>query len=244
MRRLLVLTFAVLLALPAAAHAAPAASVAVLACTTALAPSERSATFEARVRKRESSARMQVRFRLEMREPGGAWRPLAAEGFDRWLTSRAGVRRYSYAKTVQNLTAPASYRTVVRFRWLDRRGRLLLRASRTSKVCRQPDLRADLVADGVSRGARGAAGAAALSRVRAQRRAHRRGPVRGRASWPARRRRRPARWPGLGIAERTVVSFLAPACAAGEPLTVTLDPGAAVDERDELHNVLVVPCPG
>ena len=153
------------------------------------------------------------------------------------------MRRYSYAKTVQNLTAPASYRTVVRFRWLDRRGRLLLRASRTSKVCRQPDLRADLVADGVS--------VEPVAR-----------PALRRYRVPVRNTGRTVAGPfavgfvagtappqtgtvaGLGIAERTVVSFLAPACTAGEPLTVTLDPGAAVDERDELDNMLVVPCPG
>ena len=38
------------------------------------------------------------------------------------------------------------------------------------------------------------------------------------------------------------VAFTAPACAAGEELEVTVDPGDVLDEADE-DNVLVVPCP-
>ena len=47
---------------------------------------------------------------------------------------------------MQNLSAPAAYRTVVRFRWLDADGAVLARSRATSRVCRQPDLRPDLAA--------------------------------------------------------------------------------------------------
>ena len=142
MRRVLLISALLLLGSPAAAAAE---SVKLLACDDALEPQQRAATFEARVRPAYGSERMQVRFSLQVREvePPG-WRRVVAEGFDQWLTSAPGVRRYSYAKTVQNLSAPAAYRTVVRFRWLDADGSVLARSRRTSRVCRQADLRPDL----------------------------------------------------------------------------------------------------
>ena len=91
------------------------------------------------------SDRMQVRFTLQVREGAlPAWRRVVAPGLDEWLTSAPGVSRYSYAKTVQNLSAPAAYRTVVRFRWLDAGGAVLARSRATSRACRQPDMRPDL----------------------------------------------------------------------------------------------------
>jgi len=56
------------------------------------------------------------------------------------------VSRYSYSKTVLNLSAPADYRTTVRFRWLDAGGAAIKRERVTSRVCRQPDMHPDLTA--------------------------------------------------------------------------------------------------
>ena len=107
MRRALLIAF-LLLAFPAAAQAE---SVKVAACAPSLDPLARSATFEARTRA-YGRDRIQVRFTLQVREDAlSGWRRVAAPGFDTWLTSDAGVRRYSYAKTVENLAAPAAYRT-------------------------------------------------------------------------------------------------------------------------------------
>jgi hypothetical protein len=55
------------------------------------------------------------------------------------------VRRYTYAKTVRSLLAPASYRATVRFRWLDADGQVLDQDDAVSAVCIQDDLRPDLV---------------------------------------------------------------------------------------------------
>ena len=234
MRRAL-MTLVLLLAWPAAADAA---SVKVDECVSALDAAERSATFEARVRAARGSDRMQVRFTLQVRDDasGMRWRKLAPPGFDEWLTSAAGVRKYTYARTIQNLAAPASYRTVVRFRWLDADG-LVLKSSRdTSASCRQPDLRPDLealrleVAPGpdartrtytavVRNAGRSAAGPFDVALDDAVE------PV-----------------PGLEPGERRSITFTAPACAPGATQTLALDPGAAVVERDEGDNVLVTPC--
>ena len=84
--------------------------------------------------------------RLQARDEGmRTWRRVDAAGFDTWLTSLEGVRRYTYAKTVINLSAPAAYRTVVRFRWLDADGEVVKSSRVTSENCRQPDMRPDLV---------------------------------------------------------------------------------------------------
>jgi CARDB len=232
MRRAL-LPLALLLIWPAAADAA---TVKVVNCVPALDPVARSATFEARLRASRGSDRMQVRFTLQVRDDGTAmrWRKVVAPGFEQWLTSAAGVRKYSYSRTIQNLTAPASYRTIVRFRWLDEDG-LVLRSTRaTSSACRQPDMRPDLepvrveTAPGpdadtrtyrvtVRNGGRTAAGAFdvalgdAVQRVTA-----------------------------LAAGAQQVVTFTGPPCTADTRLTV--DPADAVDERDEDDNVLVAPC--
>ena len=126
------------------------ASVRLVACTTALQAPDRAATFEARMRAKANSVRMRVRFTLQSRQPGGPWGRVAAEGLDTWIDSRAHVRRYSYAKTVRNLAAPATYRTVVRFRWLDAHGRVLRRTRHVSALCRQPDLRPNLEPESVT----------------------------------------------------------------------------------------------
>jgi hypothetical protein len=133
MRRTLLICALILCAFPAAASAA---SVKLVEC----APQARMAMFEARLGARSGSERMQVRFTLLVRNAAlHEWRRVAADGLDAWLTSAADVGRYSYAKTVQNLSAPAAYRMVVRFRWLDADRALLARARATSRSCRLPE---------------------------------------------------------------------------------------------------------
>ncbi len=232
MRRAL-LPLALLLAWPAAADAA---SVKVVDCTPALDPAARSATFDARVRASRESDRMQLRFTLQLRDQGigTRWRKVIAPGFDEWLTSASGVRRYSYTRTIQNLTAPAAYRTIVRFRWLDEDG-LVLRSTRaTSAQCRQPDMRADLVPLRLDVAP---------------------GPEAGTYRYRAvvRNAGRTAAGPfdvafgdaaehvtGLEPGEEQTVTFVEPACTAQTLHTV--DPYELVDERDEDDNVLVPAC--
>jgi CARDB len=233
MRRALLLSLLILCGFPAAASAE---SVKLLACVPALEGKDRAATFEARVRPARGSERMQVRFTLQVdKDLLGGWRRVAAAGLDEWLTSDPGVIRYSYAKTVQNLSAPAAYRMVVRFRWLDDEGEVLARSRVTSRVCRQPDMRPDLAAERIEavegghavtlrNAGRSAAGAFAVTlRVGDE-------------------QLQPLTVPGLAAGERTVLTFAGPACARGAALTATVDAEQAVDERDEDDDVLVATC--
>jgi len=241
MRRLLLTCLLIPLVFPSGA---PAANAKLIACVPATSAQERSATFEARAQRVRGGERIQVRFTLQVRDatqPG--WRRVVAAGLDEWLTSDPGVRRYLYAKTVQNLSAPAAYRTLVRFRWLDSRGAVRARSRATSRVCQQPDLRPDLTATRIDVVAPLLVNEQALYNVTL----HNGGRT---ASGPFSVSLRagehvlePVTVPSVAARERRVVTLIGPPCAGGSPLTVTVDADLAVDERDEGDNVLAAPCP-
>jgi CARDB len=241
MRRALILGLLTSCLFPASAGAAPA-SVRLLECVPALAAQDRTAVFEARVRPARASERMQVRFTLQVREGGLAvWRRVVAAGLDEWLTSAAGVSRYSHAKSVRNLSAPAAYRMVVRFRWLDPGGAVVARSRATSRPCRQPDMRPDLSATGVEPTAPpepGRRGYAVTVRNGGRSAA---GPF-SVALRAGGEQLAPLAVPGLEPGESRVLTFAGPPCAAGLPPVVAVDADAVVDERDEDDNVLVAAC--
>jgi hypothetical protein len=211
-----------------------AAAVKLAECVPALEAQDRSATFEARMRALSGSERMQLRFTLQVSEgvlPG--WRRVAAPGLDQWLGSAPGVSRYSYSKTVLNLSAPAEYRTVVRFRWLDSAGETLKRARVTSRACRQPDMRPDLTPTRIERAAGGGYAVTLHNEGRTDA-----GPFALVLSTGE-----SLDLPGLEAGEERVVTLPgAPLCAPGEPLAATADATDAVDERDEADNSLATAC--
>ena len=232
---LLIATLALLTAAPAAI-AAPA-KARLTACEPALDQAQRTATFAGDVRTIPGASRLQVKFVLQARtEDEPEWAPVAAPGFGTWNSSAPGIGRYVYTKTVENLLAPAAYRAVVRFRWLTATGRTLLRARRTSRVCRQPDLRPDLLVERIDRAdggyevtivnaGRSAAGAFAVTIEIA-------GQVHAFADVA-----------GVGARERVHLRGQAPACQEGSDVIVRVDPGQVVDEADEDANALSRPCP-
>jgi hypothetical protein len=245
MRRI-VITAALLVAAlaPATASAAPAGAAKLVGCQSALDPAGRLAAFEGRMRTARGAARLQMRFTLQARSTERPrWHSLPAAGFGRWLTSDPGVGRYVYTKRVVALDAPASYRTIVRFRWLASDGRRLAGDRATSPVCRQHDLRANLRPLGIE--ARpGADAEHARYVVPVANRGHTdAGPfdvvvsVEGTTLTPARA-------PELAAGETALVEVEGPPCADGQMLTVDVDPTGAVDERSEADNRLSVACPG
>lgn len=138
-----------MLALAAAtlALAAPANAV-LLECERGDAPA---AEFEARMATLSGTTAMQMRFTLQASTPTRpVYRRVAAPGFGTWTTSDPGTTRYVYTRRVEHLVGPASYRVVVRFRWLGADGVPIARARRTSRVCRQPDNRPNLVVEDLS----------------------------------------------------------------------------------------------
>jgi len=216
---------------PGAQAAAPLGKAALVSCDRAA----REAVFEGRVTAYRK-LRMQMRFTLQASTPDEPkWRAIDAPGFGEWISAPAGVVRYTYDKTVQELFAPAGYRAVLNFRWRDARGRTIRAERAVSPVCRQPDSRPDLVlrsvrpdpagyvAVVVNRGKR-AAGPFDVSFLRD-------GMVVGSASVF-----------GLAPGQAVDVFLPGPRCTPGERLEALVDPGAAVDEANEENDALAVTC--
>lgn len=227
-----------MLAFAAPAGADPSTSKArMTACETALDQEERSATFSGDIRAIPGATRLQVKFVLQSQgadDPG--WETVTAPGFGTWNTSAAGIGRYVYSKTVENLLAPAGYRAMVHFRWLTAAGRTLARARRTTRVCRQPDLRPDLLperlirtADGyevtVANDGRSAAESFTIT-LEIGGQVHQFGYV-----------------DLLGPRSRTRISGTAPPCEPGQMVIVQVDADGAVDEAEEEENAIAVACP-
>jgi len=245
MRRLVMTAaLACALAAPATASAAPAGSARLLSCESALDPADRAAVFEGRMRRVRGATRLLMRFTLQSRtRDQSSWHALAAPGFGRWLGSDPGVGRYVYTKRVIALIAPASYRTIVRFRWLGPDGRRLASGRSISPTCRQLDLRPDVHPLGIE--ARAGADAAHARYVvpvvnRGKRVA---GPfdvvvtVDGTTLSPVRIQE-------LAPGEQAQAEVEGPPCTPGSTLTVDVDPTGAVDERAEADNRLTATCPG
>jgi hypothetical protein len=245
MRGIVITTALLALALAAPAGAAAATgSARLLACESALDPGDRHVAFEGRMRTVRRASRLQMRFTLQSRaKRQGRWRAVPAPGFGRWLTSDPGVGRYVYTKRVVALLAPATYRTIVRFRWLGPDGRRVAADRATSPSCRQADLRPDLRPLGIE-AQPGADAEHARYLVPVENRGRTAaGPfdvvvsVEGSTLTPARA-------PELEAGESALVEVEGPPCAEGAILTVDVDPTGAVDERAEADNRLSLPCPG
>ena len=67
-----------------------------------------------------------------------AFHTITAPGLGVWRASEVNVKVYKYVKQVTNLHSPASYRALVRFRWLSARGHLLRHVERLTPRCLQP----------------------------------------------------------------------------------------------------------
>jgi hypothetical protein len=244
--RIVMSTVLVALLLPGAAGAAVpkyARGVALTDCERGSGDQGGAAVFEARMRALPRTARMQLRYTLQVRTPDrNRYTALSAPGFGTWLGPSAGTSRYVYTKRVENLLAPGSYRVKVRFRWLNTSGTVIRHAKVTSAACRQPDPRPDLSVRSlgvqtttdparfryvafVRNTGRTAAAPSALELTVA-------GTLLGSASVDE-----------LAPGEGMLVSLEGPACSTGDVVEAEADADEAVDERDEDDNRLSRTCP-
>jgi hypothetical protein len=121
--------------------AAPSYSASVEQCATSTVQAERSVTFTAQMSATVDTQKMGVRFELQQRMRGESeFHAVLAPGLNVWHSSEAGVQIYKYVKQVTNLDAPAVYRAVVHFRWLNDKARVLKRAESRTTRCAQPAL--------------------------------------------------------------------------------------------------------
>lgn len=245
-RRSLIPLALIAAALPAAAANATllrSTKVRLVACETALSQSNRFAVFEGEMRSIAGASRMQVRLQLQARTPDRVgWTRVPAPGFSVWNSASSGVRKFVYTKRVENLFAPAEYRVVVKYRWLNGSGEVVRSDERRTPVCDEPDLRPNLeplsidVEPGSNRDTRtylvpvingGETDAASFSITLT---------VNGQAQ-PV------ARVSGLPAGVRTMLALEAPACTQGSTLTADVDTNGVVDEADEADNKFTATCP-
>jgi hypothetical protein len=229
MLRAALIATALALAFPAAAAAAGPASVALIACQ----PRDRAAEFEARMDKVAGSARMKLRFALEARKPGKTWRRVAAPELGSWRTADPATTRFISSRRVTALVGPAAYRALVRFRWVDARGRTVASALAHSRPCHQPDHRPNLKLQALS-----VEGGDAYAVLVANTGRSASGPfdlvVGGLATIAV---------GSLEPGADTLVELEGPRCPRGAPVTATADPLDLIDERNEADNALTRACP-
>jgi hypothetical protein len=215
--------------------AAQPASAAMLSCERGEEPA---AEFEARMSTVPGTARMQMRVTLQVSTPiKPGYRRVSAPSFGVWTTSDPGTTRYVYTRRVEDLVGPARYRVQVRFRWLDEAGDVIARARRTSRACRQPDLRPNLEVEDVTiertgdpRTRRYVALVSNTGRSEA-------GPFEVAVGDLA-----PVPVPSLLPGRERTVEVVGPVCAPGATVAAVADPANAVDERSETDNELTVDC--
>lgn len=185
--------------------------------------------------------RLAMRFELERRSgEEDDWERVPAPTFGEWERSRPGVSGFVYSKRVEGLTAPAAYRAVVRFRWMDSKGRTVRRAVRTTAVCTQPDPRPDLTLVRL-RTAVADTGPVVEVTVRNTGRADTSAPA-AVALRSAGMDQPPQTVPPLGPGVTAVVTFPAPSCPPGALLEAIVDPADGIDEADETDNARTIPC--
>jgi hypothetical protein len=108
-------------------------------CVVATEQTERAATFSGEMTAIAGALRMEMRIEVIERMPGEtSYHPIEAPGLGAWHSSDPGVKTYKDLEQVTDLSAPAYYRALVRFRWLNPKGHVVKRVERRTDRCVQP----------------------------------------------------------------------------------------------------------
>ena len=220
-------------ALAAPARAAAPASVELTGCI----PRDRAAEFEARMGEVKDAATLRMRFTLQARKPGKkAFKKVAAPGFTGWTSAEPGTSRYVFTRRVEGLIGPARYRAMVRFRWLDADGKVLVSARRFSKTCRQPDHRPNLKVKALSHEGKHRYEAVIANTGRTATGTFDLQVAIGPTLLE------PVTVDSLEPHTQTLVTVRGPRCVAGTAVTATADPLGLLDERNEADNAFTAAC--
>ncbi|MEA2495050.1 MAG: hypothetical protein QOJ29_2961 [Thermoleophilaceae bacterium] len=137
---------AVLAAFPAGSSAVPRADspggsgpVAKVVSCDVTAPTNRTATFYARMDANPNASKMQIRVQLlERLGRGDSWDKLDVPALRQWHTSQAGVKRFGWKQTVDNLRVGGAYRARIQYRWVSAAGTPVDTVTRDTPICRGP----------------------------------------------------------------------------------------------------------
>ncbi len=118
---------------------APSVSASVGECVTAVAQADRSVTFTGQMETVPGAHRMAMEIVVQEHVPGEVgFHTLADAGPATWQRSEVGLKIYKYVRQVTGLPAPAAFRAVVQYRWLNEKGHVLRTTVRRTPACRQP----------------------------------------------------------------------------------------------------------
>jgi hypothetical protein len=118
--------------------AKPGVSATLESCVTSPEPEERAATFAGEMATIPGAAKMEMRIDVLERMPRElVFHSVVAPGLGVWRTSAPGVKTYKYLKEITNLAAPAYYRAVVRFRWVNAKGHTIKSFEARTPRCTQ-----------------------------------------------------------------------------------------------------------
>lgn len=132
------------------ASAGPKASVSVAKCRSAATYAERRLEFRASMSAISGGGKMELRYTLYRRFNNQsrfrAVTPAPGSSLAQWLTSSdPAATRYIHSLAFTPIETAAEYRVKVSYRWLNSNGKIVKRAKRTSKLCKQrrglPDLK-------------------------------------------------------------------------------------------------------
>jgi hypothetical protein len=120
------------------ASPAPVLSAGVEQCVTAATQAGRSVTFTGQMETVAGAHRMAIQVEVQEHAPEEeGFHALTTAGLGSWQRSEAGVKIYKVRQAVTDLPAPAAYRAIVRYRWLNERGQVIRRDQRRTPICRQ-----------------------------------------------------------------------------------------------------------
>lgn len=230
---------------PAVAAPAPGtARVSVPVCHSDVAPLDRRITWVGDMTSLRQGNRMEMRFQVFMRTPADpVWRLVQAPDLGIWNRAKPGTSQYTFRQKAVNLTAPATYKARLTYRWTGP-GKQKTATMRTSKVCEQRDPRPNLrvVRIDASPAAAGMASYVVVVRnvgVTAVGKPNGFG-VQLSVDGVAQGTRDVQ---GLRPGERVQVNISAARCKPGGTFRATVDPDARVDQSDRADDVLELPCP-
>jgi hypothetical protein len=138
--RLAILVAALAVSPASAADAAdPPAGVRVLTCAASEDAQPGIVLYSAHMHAVPGTARMSLRIRLLEKYDDGDFHRVSAKGLGVWRKSRPGATAFRYKQRVRGLHQGATYRAVVRYRWLGSDGEPFLTARHRSQVCSAGD---------------------------------------------------------------------------------------------------------
>jgi hypothetical protein len=226
------------------ARASLLTSATVTACATGAVDADRSATFSAVINAVPHTSTMSVSFDLyEKTSATSGFVSVTAPGFGVWQTSTRGIASFTANDNVVDLPAPASFRALVHYRWLNRRGHVIRRDARVTPACVQTAPEPNLFVVRISHAAGTPAKTNELYGV----------VVRNSGLGDAGAFEVALTVNGAPLADQQVtglvslttstVQFSGPRCTAGSTITAQVDPAGAIIEPANADRTFSMACP-